>query len=112
MRFTIVILLLAVVLIAVSGCTGYGNYTVTKETPSPTNAKDIRVYSVTEPGGNYDVLAYLSVYNSDAQDAGNDLKEKLKVRAALIGANAIIAFKLNEAVSGGGGAEGIAIRFK
>jgi hypothetical protein len=29
-----------------------------------------------------------------------------------VGANAIIGFKLNQAVSGGGGAEGIAIRLK
>lgn len=109
MRLTIVVFVLAIVL---GGCTGYGNYMLTNEKLTATNAKDIRVYAVTEPGGNYEVLGYLSVYNSDAQDAGNDLKEKLKVRAAQIGANAIIAFKLNQAVSGGGGAEGIAIRYK
>ncbi len=109
MRLTII---LFVVAIAIAGCTGYGNYMLTDEKLPATNAKDIKVYAMTEPGGNYVVLGYLSVYNSDAQDAGNDLKEKLKARAALIGANAIIAFKLNQAVSGGGGAEGIAIRFK
>jgi hypothetical protein len=100
------------VLLAVNGCTGYGNYMITTENPPATNPKDVKVYSITEPGGNYQVLGYISVYNSDAQDAGNDLKEKLKARAALVGANAIIGFKLNQVVSGGGGAEGIAIRLK
>lgn len=99
-------------LLVLTGCTGYGTYTVNDEKQPATNAGDIKVYSLTEPAGNYIVLGYVSVYNSDAQDAGNDLKEKLKKRAALIGANAIINFKLNQAVSGGGGAEGIAIRFK
>ncbi|HEY6951745.1 MAG TPA: hypothetical protein VI758_05020 [Bacteroidota bacterium] len=112
MRTTFILVLAAVGLMLVSGCTGYGNYMVSTDNVTATNAKDIRVYSLTEPTGNYQVLGYISVYNSDAQDAGNDLKEKLKARAALIGANAIIAFKLNQAVSGGGGAEGIAIRFK
>ncbi len=109
MRLTSLMFVLAA---AVAGCTGYGTYTLTDEKLPATNAKDVKVYAMTEPGGNYVVVAYISVYNSDAQDAGNDLKEKLKVRAAQLGANAIIAFKLNEAVSGGGGAEGIAIRIK
>ncbi len=109
MRLTILVFIVAV---AAAGCTGYGNYMLNNDKLPATNPKDIKVYAMTEPGGNYVVLGYLSVYNSDAQDAGNDLKEKLKVRAAQIGANAIIAFKLNQAVSGGGGAEGIAIRFK
>jgi hypothetical protein len=112
MRKHILVLFVALVSLALAGCTGYGNYMITTENPSATNAKDIKVYSVSDPGGNYQVLGYLSVYNSDAQDAGNDLKDKLKARAALVGANAIIGFKLNQAVSGGGGAEGIAIRFK
>ncbi len=109
MRLTILLFVLA---LAVAGCTGYGTYTRTEENIPATNPKNIKVYALTAPGGDYVVLGYLSVYNSDAQDEGDDLKEKLKVRAAQLGANAIIAFKLNEAVSGGGGAEGIAIRFK
>ena len=109
MRLTIILFVLA---IAVAGCTGYGTYTRTEENLPATNPKDIKVYAMTAPGSTYVVLGYLSVYNSDAQNEGDDLKEKLKIRAAQLGAHAIIAFKLNEAVSGGGGAEGIAIRFK
>ena len=111
MRTTMLVLLTLVALVA-AGCTGYGNYMVSTDNAAATNANTIKVYSIADPGGNYQVLGYISVYNSDAQDAGNDLKEKLKTRAALVGANAIIGFKLNQAVSGGGGAEGIAIRFK
>ena len=109
MRMTIVVFIAAIVF---AGCTGYGNYMLTNEKLPATNAKDIKVYAMTEPGSKYEVLGYLSVYYSDAQDDGNNLKEKLKMRAAQIGANAIIELKLTEAVSGGGGAEGIAIRFK
>ncbi len=109
MRLTMILFVVAVV---VGGCTGYGTYTLSDEKLPATNPRDIKVYALTDAGGNYAVIGYISVYISDAQDAGDDLKEKLKVRAAQIGANAIIAFKLNQAVSGGGGAEGIAIRFK
>ncbi len=110
MRMTILIASFS--LLVLTGCTGYGTYMVNDEKQPATDVKDIKVYSLTEPAGSYLVLGYISVYNSDAQDAGNDLKDKLKKRAAQIGANAIINFRLNQAVSGGGGAEGIAIRFK
>ena len=109
MRLTMMFVVVAVV---VAGCTGYGTYTLSDEKLPATNAKDIKVYALMDAGHDYKVVGYISVYNSDAQDAGDDLREKLKVRAAQIGANAIVAFKLNEAVSGGGGAEGIAVRFK
>ena len=95
-----------------NGCTGYGNYMKTTEKFPPTNVKDIKIYSISKPEKDYLVLGYISVYASDAQDAGNDLKYKLKTRAAEIGADAIVAFKLDQAVSGGGGAEGIAVKFK
>ena len=112
MRLHIAVLLIAVLIILLNGCTGYGTYMVTSEKATPTNEKDIRVYSLTEPTGNYEVLGYISVYKSDAQDEGNKLKENLKKKAAELGANAIISFKLNQSISGGGGAEGVAIKFK
>ncbi len=112
MRISNILVVLAVLGMLLGGCSGYGNYMTTTENVTPTNAKDIRVYSLTVPPGNYQVLGYISVYTSNAQNAGNSLRDKLKDRAAKIGANAIVSFKLNQAVSGGGGAEGIAIRFK
>ncbi len=102
---------LLLVLLA-TGCTGYGTYWISSQRPPETDPKSIKVYSVTSPSGNYDVLAYISVYTSDAQDAGDALKRKLREHAAELGANAIIGFKLNQVVSGGGGAEGIAVRFR
>ena len=109
MRLTIILFVLVIV---AAGCTGYGTYTLTDDKLPATNPRDVKVYALKETSAEYVVIGYVSVYNSDAQNEGDDLKEKLKVRAAQIVANAIIAFKLNQAVSGGGGAEGIAIRYK
>lgn len=106
------ILLAASLILLVGGCTGYGKYTVRTEKLTPTNKSDIRVYSITVPQGDYEVIGYISVFVSDAQDAGNELREKLKGQAAKLGATAIISFKMNQGTGGGGGAEGIAIRFK
>ena len=112
MRSSIFVVLLAVAIAFGAGCTGYGKYMITSEALPPTNENDVRVYAITKPGGNYTTLGYLSVYTSNAQDGGDELKRKLKEEAALIGADAIIAFKLNQESGGGGGAEGIAIKFK
>jgi uncharacterized protein YbjQ (UPF0145 family) len=76
-----------------------------------TKAADVRVYTVSKPAGKYETLGYLSVYTSNAQNEGELLKDRLREKAALLGADAIVAFKLNQEAGGGGGAEGIAIRF-
>lgn len=112
MRWHVNVLYAAIMVSFIGGCTGYGTYMITSESVPRTSAKDIHVYSTTEPNVDYQELAYVSVYVTNAQDAGNELRDKLKERAAEIGANAIIAFKLNFDSSGGGGAEGIAIKFK
>ncbi len=94
---------------SIIGCAGYGTYLKTENKFQPTNVKDIRVYSVTHPVVEYITIGYISVSMS-SQDAGNDLRDKLKKRAAKLGADAIINFKLSFA--GGAGAEGIAIKYK
>ncbi|MBI5216625.1 MAG: hypothetical protein HY960_12810 [Ignavibacteriae bacterium] len=100
-------------LISFTGCgPGYGTYLKSVQAYQPTNAKDVRVYAVSQPEGEYIVIGYISVYDAQAQDKGNTLRDLLKERAAQLGANAIISFKLVLEPQAGGGAEGIAIRFK
>jgi hypothetical protein len=112
MRACLTVVYIAIIVSLIGGCTGYGTYVITSESVPRTNANDIHVYSTTEPDVDYQVLAYISVYVTNAQDAGNQLRDELKERAAQIGADAIITFKLNLEPTGGGGAEGIAIKFK
>ena len=93
------------------GCTGNAVYLKTDKSFTQTDFKNIKVYSHTNPSNAYEVLGYVSTYSSGADREGDLLKENLKKQAAKYGADAIIAFKLNIAVSGGGGAEGVAVRF-
>jgi hypothetical protein len=112
MRNLLWILLPVIIAATLAGCTGYGQYLLTKQTFPATDPKQVKVYALSEPTGNYDVIGYISVYGSDAQNEGDKLRDQLKERAAKLGATAVIGFKLNQAVSGGGGAEGIAVRMK
>jgi len=111
MRVAMFVTLIAMVMLTWSGCTGYGQYMVSSGKYSPTKAADIHVYTVYKSLGRYETLGYLSVYSSDARDAGDELKARLRESAALIGADAIVAFKLNQDSGGGGGVEGIAVKF-
>ncbi len=83
----------------------------TTKSYTQTDSKNIKVYSTTNPSSNYEVLGYVSTYTSDAYRAGDQLKDNLREQAAKYGADAIIGFKFNMAVSGGGGAQGVAVRY-
>jgi uncharacterized protein YbjQ (UPF0145 family) len=111
MRGAISVVLIAALVLVYSGCTGYGQYMVSNSTYTATRANDICVYTVSKPAVKFETLGYLSVYTSDARDAGDALKDRLRVKAALLGADAIVAFKFNQESTGGGGVEGIAIKF-
>jgi hypothetical protein len=94
------------------GCSGMGTASyLVAEKAEPTDPKNIHVYATTKPDAAYTILGYVSVYDAGGNDIGNALRDKLKEHAAEFGADAIISFKLN--MSGaGGGAQGIAIKFK
>jgi uncharacterized protein YbjQ (UPF0145 family) len=94
-----------------TSCTGNAVYLKTEKSYTQTDSKNIKVYAVSVPTSNYEVLGYVSTYTSNADKAGDQLKDNLRKQAAKYGADAIIGFKLNIAVSGGGGAEGVAVRF-
>jgi hypothetical protein len=94
------------------GCIGFGTYPVAQSFPAPTSPKNVRVFANARSDVQYDVLAYVSVYDQNAQNKGDELRDKLKEHASQLGADAIIAFKFNMDLSGGGGAQGIAIRYR
>lgn len=97
-------------LILLTGCTGNGVYLKTDKSYAKTDFTKIKVYSSIKLTSEYEVLGYVSTYTSNAFRDGDLLKVNLRKQAAKYGANAIIGFKLNIAASGGGGAEGIAVR--
>jgi hypothetical protein len=94
-----------------SGCTGNAVYLKNSKTFTPTDPKTIQVYSSVTPAADYEVVGYVSTYTSNADRSGDLLKNNLKIQAAKYGANAIIGFKLNTATTGGGGAQGVAVRY-
>jgi uncharacterized membrane protein len=107
-HITILIVLSAFLL---SSCTGNAVYLRDTKAFPATDPKTIKVYSSMTSSVNYEVVGYVSTYTSYADHAGDLLKDNLKTQAAKYGANAIIGFKLNTAIHGGGGAQGIAIRY-
>jgi hypothetical protein len=110
MKITIVVISLLLSILFLTGCTGNAVYLKTDKSFAQTDSKNIKIYSTTNPSSNYEVLGYVSTYTSNAHRAGDMLKEDLRKQAAKYGADAIIGFKLNIAVSGGGGAQGVAVR--
>ncbi|MEO8166773.1 MAG: hypothetical protein ABI623_00910 [bacterium] len=94
-----------------SGCTGNSVYMQSDKHLAQTDPKSIQVYSITDPPEKYEIIGYVSTYSSDANNEGDRLKDNLRKQASQYGANAVIGFKLNMGVSGGGGAQGIAIRY-
>lgn len=94
-----------------TGCTGNAVYLKSDHAIKATNPDNISVYSTTEPARKFEVIGYVSTYSTDANREGDRLRDNLRVQAAKYGANAIIAFKLNIGMGGGGGAQGVAVRF-
>ena len=94
-----------------SSCTGNAVYLKDSKTYAATDPKTIQIYSSMNPSVKFEVVGYVSTYTSDANHAGDQLKNNLRAQAAKYGANAIIGFKLNTATSGGGGAQGVAVRY-
>jgi len=111
MKTTIFFPVLLLSIFFLSSCTGNAVFLKDNKSFMQTDPKNIRVYSVTDPSDKYEVLGYVSTYSSNAHDDGDLLKENLRKQASHYGATAIIRFKLNMGISGGGGAEGVAIRF-
>ena len=94
-----------------SSCTGNAVYLKDSKTYAVTDPKTIQIYSSMNPSVKFEVVGYVSTYTSDANHEGDKLKNNLRAQAAKYGANAIIGFKLNTATSGGGGAQGVAVRY-
>jgi hypothetical protein len=111
MKITIFVLSLLLSILLLTGCTGNAVYMKTDKSYTQTDSKNIKVYSTTNPTSNYEVLGYVSTYTSNADRAGDQIKDNLRRQAAKYGADAIIGFKFNMSVSGGGGAQGVAVRF-
>jgi uncharacterized protein YbjQ (UPF0145 family) len=105
---TVILVLLATFFL--SSCTGNAVYLKDSKTYTVTDPKTIEIYSSVYPSVNFEVVGYVSTYTSDANHAGDQLKNNLRAQAAKYGANAIIGFKLNMAEEGGG-AQGVAIRY-
>jgi uncharacterized protein YbjQ (UPF0145 family) len=105
----IVILIAATFFLA--SCTGNAVYMKNTKTFAATDPRTIQLYSSTTPQTKFEVIGYVSTYTSDASQAGDLLKNDLRVQAAKYGANAIIGFKFNMADTGGGGAQGVAVRY-
>ena len=93
-----------------SSCTGNAVYLRDSKTYTVTDPKSIEIYSSVYPSVTFEVVGYVSTYTSDANHAGDQLKNNLRAHAAKYGANAIIGFKLNMAEEGGG-AQGVAVRY-
>jgi len=105
------ILLMVLSTFILSSCTGNAVYLKNTTTYGATDPKTIQVYASMTPSVKYEVIGYVSTYTSNAHREGDMLKNNLKIQAAKYGANAIIGFKLNTAINGGGGAQGVAVRY-
>ena len=106
-----VITLMVISAFFLAGCTGNAVYLKNTKTFPATDPATVQVYSTMYPAVNFEVIGYVSTYTSNAEHEGDLLKNNLKAKAAKYGANAIIGFKLNTATSGGGGAQGVAVRY-
>lgn len=111
MKNITMMLLLVLSSFILSSCTGNAVYLKDAKSAAATDPKTIKVYASMVPSSNYEVIGYVSTYTSNADRAGDLLKNNLRIQAAKYGANAIIGFKLNTAVNGGGGAQGVAVRY-
>lgn len=103
--------LMALAAIVLSGCTGNAIYLKNTKTFAATDPKTVQLYATTQPSANFEVIGYVSTYTTYADRDGDLLKDNLRIQAAKVGAHAIIGFKLNIAETGGGGAQGVAVRY-
>jgi hypothetical protein len=94
-----------------SSCTGNTVYVKNTRSFAATDPKSVQLYASTNPTVNFEVIGYVSTYTTYADRDGDLLKDNLRIQAAKVGAHAIIGFKLNIAETGGGGAQGVAIRY-
>ena len=94
-----------------SGCTGNTVYLKSTRSFAPTDPNTVQLYSSAQPTVKFEVIGYVSTYSTYADRDGDLLKEHLRIEAAKRGADAIIGFKLNIAETGGGGAQGVAVRY-
>lgn len=111
MKKILFMLTICTVAVLWTGCTGNAVYLKSDQAIKATNPDNISVYSATEMSRKFEVIGYVSTYSTDANREGDKLRDNLRAQAAKYGANAIIAFKLNIGMGGGGGAQGVAIRF-
>ena len=110
MKYLNVFMLVVLASFFLSSCTGNAVYLRDSKTYTVTDPKSIKIYSSVYPSVKFEVVGYVSTYTSDANHAGDQLKNNLRVQAAKYGANAIIGFRLNMAEEGGG-AQGVAVRY-
>jgi len=106
-----IVMLIVLSTCLLSSCTGNAVYLKNAKALAVTDPKSIQVYASMNPSVSFEVVGYVSTYTSDAAHAGDLLKNNLRTQASKYGANAIIGFKLNMADNGGGGAQGVAVRF-
>jgi uncharacterized protein YbjQ (UPF0145 family) len=111
MKNSFVIMLVVFSTLFLSSCTGNAVYLKNTKTHTVTDPTTIQVYSSTNPSVSFEVIGYVSTYTSNAAQEGDLLKNNLRTQAAKYGANAIIGFKLNMSDNGGGGAQGVAVRY-
>ena len=103
--------LIALAVAALSGCTGNAVYLKNTKSFTATDPRSVQLYANTQPSANFEVIGYVSTYTTYADRDGDLLKQNLRIQAAKVGAHAIIGFKLNIAETGGGGAQGVAVRY-
>lgn len=104
------LLISILLIIQILGCStsvGYLNDDIEKY--SPTTASTIKVYSEKKQEKKYIEIGYVSANMTDTAN-GDELKKLVKEKAAEMGADAVISFKLWGSNSGAI-AEGIAIKY-
>jgi hypothetical protein len=94
-------------IISCSTSVGYINDGIEKY--APTSASTIKVYSEKKQDQKYLEIGYVSA-NMTSDVSGDELKRLLKEKAAELGADAIVEFKLWGSKNGGI-AEGIAVKY-
>jgi hypothetical protein len=111
MKHATMFMLVALSAFVLASCTGNAVYVKNSKFFAATDPKSVQLYASTNPSANFEVIGYVSTYTTYADRDGDLLKDNLKIQAAKCGANAVIGFKLNIAETGGGGAQGVAIRY-
>jgi hypothetical protein len=111
-RPAILLFVVTLVMSILTGCTGNAVYMKSTASFPATDPKTVQLYATTSPAADFEVIGYVSTYTTYADRDGDLLKDNLRIQAAKVGANAVIGFKLNIAETGGGGAQGVAVRYR